>query len=78
MPLEDIIRFKFIPSITGGQICSNDERVLLLLWTRFGGLGISLFHENAGTESENSRKLTSKLTNLIKGQSILYSMNGIE
>ena len=48
MPLEKIIRFKFIPSITGGYICSNDKRVLLLLPARFAGLGIPLFHESAG------------------------------
>ena len=27
MPLEEVICFKFIPSTTGGHICSNDERV---------------------------------------------------
>ena len=69
---------KFIPSITGGHICSNDERVLLSVPARFGGLGIPLFHENAGIEFENSRKLTSSLTDLIKDQSVLYSVNGIE
>ena len=78
MPLEEVIRFKFIPSITGGYICSNDERVLLSLPARFGGLGIPLFHENAGIEFENSRKLTLSLTDLIKDQSVLYSVNGIE
>ena len=67
MPLEEVIRFKFIPSITGGHICSNDERVLLLLPARFGGI-----------EFENSRKLTSSLTDLIKDQSVLYSVNDIE
>ena len=76
MPLEEVIRFKFIPSIH--SICSNDERVLLSLPTRLGGLGIPLFHENTGTEFENSRKLTSSLTDLIKNQSVLYSVNGIE
>ena len=78
IPLEEVIRFKCIPSITGGHICSNDERVLLSLPTRFDGLGIPLFHENAGIEFENSRKLTSSLTDLIKDQSVLYSVNRIE
>ena len=49
--------------LTGGHICSNDDHVLI---TGFGGLGIPLFHENAGIEFENSRKLTSSLTDLIK------------
>ena len=52
IPLEEVIRFKFIPSMTGGRICSNGESVLLSLPTRFGGLGISLFDENADTEFE--------------------------
>ena len=78
MPLEEVIRFKFIPSITGEHICSNDERVLLSLPTRFGGIGIPLFHENSGIEFENSRKLTSSLTDLIKDQSVPYSVNVVE
>ena len=57
MSLEEVIRFKFIPYVSGGHICSNDERVLLSLPTRFGGLGIPLFHVNAVIEFENSRKL---------------------
>ena len=68
IPLEEVIRFKFIPSITGGHICLNDDRVLLSLPARFGGLGLLLFHENAGVEFKNSRKLPSSLTDLIKGQ----------
>ena len=56
MPLEDVIHLKLIPSITGGRICSNDECVLLSLPTRFGGLGVLLFHENADTEFEKLEK----------------------
>ena len=78
MLLEEVIPFKFIPSITGGHICSNDERVLPSLLTRFGGLGIPLFHKNAFIEFENSRKLTSSLTDLINDQSVIYSANGSE
>lgn len=44
-PLEDVIRFKFIPSITGGHISSDDEYKLLSLPTRYGGLAIQLFYE---------------------------------
>ena len=54
MSLEEVIRFKFIPYVSGGHICSNDERVLLSLPTRFGELGIPLFHVNAVIEFENS------------------------
>ena len=61
--------------LTGGHICSNDDHVLI---TGFGGLGIPLFHENAGIEFENLKKLTSSLAGLIKDQLVLYSVNGIE
>ena len=44
MPMEEVIRFKFIPSIAGGHICSSDKPVLLSLPARLGGLGIPLFH----------------------------------
>ena len=49
-------------------MCWNYDPLLLLFPTRFGGLGIPLFHENAGTVFENSRKLTSSLTDFIKDQ----------
>ena len=78
IPLEEIIHFKFILSITDGHICSNDERVPPSLPARFGGLGIPLFHENTGVEFENLRKRTSSLMDLIKDQSVLYSVNRIE
>ena len=42
---------------------------------RFGGLAIPLFHNDAKYEYENSRKLTSSLTQLIKGQYQIYSVN---
>ena len=34
LPLEYTIRQKLIPAITGGQICSNNESILLSLPTR--------------------------------------------
>ena len=78
MPLEEETRFKSIPSIAGGHICSNDERVLRSLPRKFSGFEIPLFHENADIEFENSRKLASSLIDLIKDQSVLYSVCGFE
>ena len=49
-PLEDRNRNKFIPAITGGHICSNNERRLLSLSTRYGKLAIPTFYELAETE----------------------------
>lgn len=41
--LEDIIHFKFIASITGGHICSDNERKLLSLPARYGDVAILSF-----------------------------------
>ena len=45
IPIEDTIRNRFIPAITGGRICNKEERGLLSLPTRYGGLAIPIFHE---------------------------------
>ena len=76
--LEDTIRYKFIPAITGGQICSDNERILLSLPTRFGGLNIPLFHELSKIEYENSRKITKGLTTLITKQDVNYTVSSTE
>ena len=77
-PLESIIRLKYIPSITGGHICSDDERKLPLLPTRYGSLAISLFHKIASFEYENSKKLTIFLSQIIKDQSKVYHVNEMD
>ena len=74
-PLEETVRNKFIPAITGGHICCNNEQRLLSLPTRYGGLAIPIFYELAETEFENSRKITSELIPLIINQSSQYNIN---
>ena len=37
-PIEDVIWFNLIPAITGGHLCSENDRILLALARRFGGL----------------------------------------
>ena len=39
-PLENVIRYKFLPAITGKGAFSDTERVLLALLVRLRGLGI--------------------------------------
>ena len=51
------------------------ERKLLSLPTRFGGLGIPIFSEEATVEYSNSRKLTAQLAPLIKNQIKQYTVN---
>ena len=74
-PLEETVRYKFIPAITGGHICSNNERRLLSLPTHYGGLASPIFYELPETEFENLRKITSELTPLIINQSSQYNIN---
>ena len=62
IPIEDTIRNRFIPAITGGRICNEEERRLLPLPTRYGGLAIAIFHEQADVEYNNSRRITAELT----------------
>ena len=73
-PLEETIRNKFSPAITGGHICSNNEWVLSLP-PDTDGLAILIFYELAETESENSLKITSEFTPLIMNQSSEYNIN---
>ena len=72
--LEETIRHQFIPAITGGKQCSNDERVLLSLPARYGGLGIPIFYSIAAFEYENSRKITSTFLNF---QNMQYSIDQV-
>ena len=74
-PLEETGRNKFIPAITGGYICSNNEPRLLSVPTRYSRLAIPMFYELAKTEYESSRKITSELTALIINQSSQYNIN---
>ena len=53
IPVEDTIRNRFIPAITGGCICNEEERKLQSLPTRCGGLAIPIFHEQAEVEYNN-------------------------
>ena len=65
IPIEDTIRNRFIPAITGGRIFNKEERKLLSLPTRYGGLAISIFHEQAEVKHKNSRRITAELTSLV-------------
>ena len=70
--------FNFIPAIPGGQLSSDNDSILLSLPVRFGGLEIPLFHNDPNYEYENSRKLTSSLTQLVKDQYQIFSVNEVE
>ena len=52
---DELILTKFIPAITGGIYVNPDERYLLSLPAKYGGLGLSIFSELAGIEFQNSQ-----------------------
>ena len=77
IPIEDTIRYRFIPAITGGRIRYEEERTLLSLQFTYGGLAISIFHKQADVEYSNSRRITTELTSLITVQQTEYTVNSL-
>ncbi len=64
-PLEDAIRHKFIPALTGRNGFSDDERELFSLPARLGGLGLTNPVESCSQEFAASVKVTAPLAALI-------------
>ena len=64
---------KFMPGVTGYHICSDKERVLISLPTRYVGLAIPMFHETAETEFVSSSKITTELQHLLKKFTARYN-----
>ena len=73
MPIECTIWNRFIPAIKGGRICNEEEQRLLSLPTRYGGLAIPFFYEQAEVEYNNSRRITAELTSVITVQQMEYT-----
>ena len=63
--LEQLIRKKLIPSITGISHVSDDMRMILRLPARMGGLGFLDPSEDCGYELQNSTEMTSQITEAI-------------
>ena len=78
LPIEDTIQSRFIPAITGGCICNEEDRKLLSLPTTYGGLAIPIFHEQAEVEYINSRRIATELTSLITAQQIENTVAKLE
>ena len=66
-PLERAIAYSLIPSITNHN-CSNEERNLLSLPVRFGGMGITNPQEDAASQYTSSVVSTTHLTERIVAQ----------
>ena len=52
----------------------EEERKLLSLRTRYRGLAIPVFPEQAEVEYNNSRRITTELTSLITAQQMEYTV----
>ena len=71
-PLEELLRTKFIPSLTGCAEPSDLERVLLALPARLGGLGLLNPSHLSTTEYSASMKVTQPLVDQIIKQDEKY------
>ena len=61
-PIEDTIRHKLLPALTGRSAFTNVERDLISLPARLGGLGINDPTKVARQQFENSSRVSSALT----------------
>ena len=61
----ELILTKFIRAITCGIYVNTDERYLLSLPAKYGGLGLPIFSELAGIEFQNSQIMPENLRNKI-------------
>ena len=59
------IRHRLIPAIMEGQMCTDDERILISLPVRLGGMGITNPMLVSDDEHANSKFATESLTNAI-------------
>ena len=67
-PLEATIRYHLLPALMGGHFLTDCERAVFALPPRLGGLGIPNAVRLAESEHQNSKQLTSKLTQRIVAQ----------
>ena len=70
--LDDVLENKFIPALTEGHVLSREERTLVSLPVRLGGLGIPICAETCQQEFENSQKITQTLIQNIVNQETIY------
>ena len=69
-PLEEAIRHRFLPSLTGQNAFNDAERELMALPVRLGGLGITNPTTQTAHQHSTSRKVTAPLAALILQQAL--------
>ena len=65
--VDEVVRHRLIPAIIGGHIINDDERRMLSLPPRLGGLGLKILEEEAEINFRDSMGITSGLQNQILG-----------
>ena len=73
LPLEDIIKTKLIPVLTGRPRLNDTERHLLALPARLGGIALSIPTQATDSEFLSSTKITEALKGAIVQQSFEYT-----
>ena len=68
-PVEDALRFRLLPAITGRRDISDTERQMFALPARDGGLGIPIIGKLAVEQYRASSSITTPLVSLCTGQS---------
>ena len=74
-PLEEAIRYKFIPALTGQSAFNDVERILLALPSHVGGLGIINPVTSSDLQHLTSKNISAPLTSLILHRSITYPIS---
>ena len=74
-PLEEAIRYKFLPAITGQSALSDVESELLALPSRLGGLGIINPVTSSDIQHLTSINISTPLMSLILQQSTTYPIS---
>ena len=70
--VDDFVDDQLIPAITEGHATSEEDRKLMTLPVRLGGLGIPRFYEICEDEYRNSQRITEHLNTKIIAQDNVY------
>ena len=56
--VDEAVRHRLIPSLTGGRIINDQERIMLSLPPRLGGVGLKIFSEESTNDHRDSMSAT--------------------
>ena len=56
--VDEAVRYRLIPSFTGGHIVNDQERIMLSLPARLGGMGLKIFAEESNKDHRDSMSAT--------------------